>query len=178
MDPVEIELPTYRVLIARGALAEIGRIVPATTRAHRYAIVADANVAPLYAARVRSALGEGRTRVYTIPAGEEHKTRTTWGSLTDSLLADGFGRDSIKIEFLRELKNFARADFVAGDGHHAVAYCANSFFSEFRFHPCNNVVRNVVIKLDVWLVLAEDLSRIEFNHLAAGFGSFINRFED
>src|SRR5256885_58106 len=118
MDPVEIELPTYRVLIARGALAEIGRIVPATTRAHRYAIVADANVAPLYAARVRSALGEGRTRVYTIPAGEEHKTRTTWGSLTDSLLADGFGRDSAVVAVgggvVRDLAGFGAATYMRG----------------------------------------------------------------
>ena len=94
MDPVEIELPTYRVLIARGALSDIGRVVSAATRAHRYAVITDANVAPLYAARVRGALGEGRTRVYTIPAGEQHKTRATWGSLTDSMLGDGLGRDS------------------------------------------------------------------------------------
>src|SRR5437588_820633 len=94
MDPVEIELPTYRVLIARGALGEIGRIASATTRAHRYALIADENVAPLYAARVRGALGEGRTRLYTVAGGEEQKTRAVWGSLTDSLLADGFGRDS------------------------------------------------------------------------------------
>ena len=41
MDPVEVELPTYRVLIARGALAEVGRIAAASARAHRYAIVSD-----------------------------------------------------------------------------------------------------------------------------------------
>jgi 3-dehydroquinate synthase len=118
MDPVEIELPTYRVLIARGAIAEIGRIVPAATRAHRYAIIADANVAPLYAARVRSALGEGRTRVYTIPAGEEHKTRATWASLTDSLLGDGFGRDSAVVAVgggvVGDLAGFVAATYMRG----------------------------------------------------------------
>ena len=74
MDPVEIELPSYRVLIARGALAEIGRIAAASARAHRYAVISDDTVAPLYAGRVRSALGEGRTKLYTVPAGEEQKT--------------------------------------------------------------------------------------------------------
>ncbi|HZI42748.1 MAG TPA: hypothetical protein VFD67_13615, partial [Gemmatimonadaceae bacterium] len=69
MDPVEVELPTYRVLIARGALAEVGRIAASTTGAHRYAIVSDESVAPLYAGRIRAALGEGRTRLYTVPAG-------------------------------------------------------------------------------------------------------------
>jgi len=77
MDPVEVELLTYRVLIARGALSEVGRIAAAEAKAHRYAIIADETVAPLYAARVRASLGEGRTRLYTIKPGEEQKTRTT-----------------------------------------------------------------------------------------------------
>ncbi len=118
MDPVEIELPTYRILIARGALGDVGRVASATTRAHRYALIADANVAPLYAARVRSALGEGRTRLYTIPAGEEQKTRQNWGMLTDALLGDGFGRDSAIIALgggvVGDLAGFVAATYMRG----------------------------------------------------------------
>ncbi|HKN64739.1 MAG TPA: 3-dehydroquinate synthase [Gemmatimonadaceae bacterium] len=118
MDPVEIELPTYRILIARGALAEVGRVASATTRAHRYAVIADANVAPLYAARVRSALGEGRTRLYTIPAGEEQKTRANWSTLTDALLGDDFGRDSAIIALgggvIGDLAGFIAATYMRG----------------------------------------------------------------
>lgn len=118
MDPVEIELPTYRVLIARGALGEIGRIASGTARAHRYALIADETVAPLYGARVRNALGEGRTRLYTIASGEEHKTRTTWCSLTDSLLTDGFGRDSAIIALgggvVGDLAGFVAATYMRG----------------------------------------------------------------
>src|SRR3954470_23767961 len=118
MDPVEIELPTYRILIARGALAEVGRVASATTRAHRYALIADSNVAPLYAARVRSALGEGRTRLYTIPAGEENKTRESWSALTDSLLGDGFGRDSAIVALgggvIGDLAGFVAATYMRG----------------------------------------------------------------
>jgi 3-dehydroquinate synthase len=118
MDPVEVELPTYRVLIARGALAEIGRIAAANARAHRYAIVSDESVAPLYAGRVRSALGEGRTRLYTIPAGEEHKNRATWSTLTDSMLADGFGRDTAIIALgggvVGDLAGFVAATYMRG----------------------------------------------------------------
>src|SRR3954471_10322025 len=118
MDPVEIELPTYRILIARGALAEVGRVASATTRAHRYALIADSNVAPLYAARVRSALGEGRTRLYTIPAGEENKTRESWNALTDSLLGDGFGRDSAIVALgggvVGDLAGFVAATYMRG----------------------------------------------------------------
>jgi 3-dehydroquinate synthase len=118
MDPVEVELPTYRVLIARGALAEIGRIAAASARAHRYAIVSDESVAPLYAGRVRGALGEGRTRLYTIPAGEEQKTRATWATLTDSMLADGFGRDTAIIALgggiVGDLAGFVAATYMRG----------------------------------------------------------------
>jgi 3-dehydroquinate synthase len=118
MDPVEVELPTYRVLIARGALAEIGRIAAASTRAHRYAIVSDESVAALYAGRVRGALGEGRTRLYTIPAGEEHKTRATWTTLTDSMLDDGFGRDTTIIALgggvVGDLAGFVAATYMRG----------------------------------------------------------------
>jgi 3-dehydroquinate synthase len=118
MDPVEVELPTYRVLIARGALADVGRIAAAATRAHRYAIIADDKVAPLYAGRVRSALGEGRTSLYTIRAGEEQKTRATWGSLTDSMLADGFGRDSAVVALgggvIGDLAGFVAATYMRG----------------------------------------------------------------
>ena len=118
MDPVEIELPTYRILIARGALADVGRIASATARAHRYAIVADSNVAPLYAARIRSSLGEGRTRLYTIPAGEEQKTRETWKALTDSMLGDGFGRDSAIVALgggvVGDLAGFVAATYMRG----------------------------------------------------------------
>ena len=118
MDPVEIELPTYRVLIARGALADVGRVAASVTKAHRYAVIADDTVAPLYAARVRTSLGEGRTRLYTIPPGEDQKTRATWAALTDSLLADGYGRDTTIIALgggvVGDLAGFVAATYMRG----------------------------------------------------------------
>ena len=118
MDPVEVELSTYRVVIARGALAEIGRVAAANARAHRYAIISDETVAPLYAGRVRAALGEGRTRLYAIPPGEEQKTRETWGALTDSMLTDGFGRDTAVIALgggvVGDLAGFVAATYMRG----------------------------------------------------------------
>ena len=118
MDPVEIELPSYRVLIARGALADIGRIAAASARAHRYAVISDDTVAPLYAGRVRSALGEGRTKLYTVPAGEEQKTRATWSTLTDAMLADSFGRDTAVVALgggvIGDLAGFVAATYMRG----------------------------------------------------------------
>src|SRR5438270_607578 len=118
MDPVEIELPSYRVLIARGALADIGRIAAASARAYRYAVISDDTVAPLYAGRVRSALGEGRTKLYTVPAGEEQKTRAMWSTLTDAMLADSFGRDTAVVALgggvIGDLAGFVAATYMRG----------------------------------------------------------------
>src|SRR5690348_7851933 len=118
MDPVEVELPSYRILIARGALTEVGRIAASATRAHRYAIIADETVAALYAARLRASLGEGRCQVYTIRPGEEQKTRESWSSLTDSLLRDGYGRDTAIIALgggvVGDLAGFVAATYMRG----------------------------------------------------------------
>jgi 3-dehydroquinate synthase len=114
----EVALPTYRVTIAAGALDRIDAIVRDVAPAHRYAIVTDSNVGPVYSGRVQSALGASRTLVYTIPAGEEHKTRETWSSLTDALLADGFGRDTTVLALgggvVGDLAGFVAATYMRG----------------------------------------------------------------
>ncbi len=115
---VEIRLPTYTVTIARGALGMLGDLVAAAAPAHRYAIITDANVGPLYGDRVRQELGAERTRVFTIPAGESYKTRDTWATLTDALLGAGFGRDSTIIALgggvIGDVAGFTAATFMRG----------------------------------------------------------------
>jgi 3-dehydroquinate synthase len=114
----EVALPTYRVTIAAGALDRIDDIVRDVAPAHRYAIVTDSNVGPVYGGRVQSALGASRTLVYTIPAGEEHKTRETWASLTDALLTDEFGRDTTIVALgggvVGDLAGFVAATYMRG----------------------------------------------------------------
>ena len=114
----EIALPTYRVIIAAGALDRAADIVRDVASAHRYAIITDSNVGPTYAARLRSLLGNSRTEVLTIPAGETHKTRDTWARLTDELLAAGFGRDSTIVALgggvVGDLAGFVAATFMRG----------------------------------------------------------------
>jgi 3-dehydroquinate synthase len=114
----EVALPSYRVTIAAGALDRVGEIARATAPAHRYAIVTDDNVGPAYASRVRSTLGAERTSVFTIPAGEAHKSRDTWASLTDELLRAGFGRDSAIVALgggvIGDLAGFVAATFMRG----------------------------------------------------------------
>lgn len=112
-----MDLATYRVTIAPGVLDDLGEIVRESAPAHRYAVITDSNVAPLYGTRVHGALG-GATCLYTIPAGEAQKTRETWAALTDSLLADGFGRDSAVIALgggvVGDLAGFVAATYMRG----------------------------------------------------------------
>jgi 3-dehydroquinate synthase len=108
----------YRVHISSGALDAIGGVVRVVARAHRYAIITDSNVGPLYADRIRGALTGELTDVFTIPSGEEHKTRKTWASLTDELLAAGFGRDSAVVALgggvVGDVAGFVAATFMRG----------------------------------------------------------------
>jgi 3-dehydroquinate synthase len=113
-----ITLPTYRVNVGAGIMNRIGEIVNATAPAHRYAIITDANVGPLYAEHVATTLGANRTLVFTIAAGEVQKTRDTWSRLTDELLASGFGRDATIIALgggvVGDLGGFVAATFMRG----------------------------------------------------------------
>jgi 3-dehydroquinate synthase len=118
IDAREVVLPTYRVTIAPGALDRAGEIVRDVATAHRFAIITDSNVGPIYAARLRALLGDSRAQVFTIPAGEAYKTRDTWASLSDELLAAGFGRDSTIVALgggvVGDVAGFVAATFMRG----------------------------------------------------------------
>lgn len=113
----EVVLPTYRVTIARGALASIGEVARAMAPAHRYAIISDSNVAPRYAAAVAERLG-APSRLFAFAAGEAHKTRDTWAALTDDMLDAGFARDTAVIALgggvVGDVAGFVAATFMRG----------------------------------------------------------------
>jgi 3-dehydroquinate synthase len=114
----EVALPTYTVTIGPDALRTVGDVVRAVAPAHRYAIVTDSNVGPVYASRVRAAVGDAQATVFTIPAGEAHKTRDTWAALSDELLTAGFGRDTTVLALgggvVGDLAGFVAATFMRG----------------------------------------------------------------
>jgi len=108
----------YRVHVLPGALDAVGGVVRVAVRAHRYAIVTDSIVGPLYAARVEAALAGLAADVFTMPAGETHKTRDTWATVTDQMLDAGFGRDSAIVALgggvVGDLAGFVAATFMRG----------------------------------------------------------------
>lgn len=115
-----IDAGSYEISVAAGLLGRAGEIASAAAPAFRYAVISDSNVAPLYAARLTAQLeraGES-VPVCTIPAGEAHKNRDSWATVTDQLLAAGLGRDSAIIALgggvVCDLAGFVAATFMRG----------------------------------------------------------------
>ena len=116
--PVRIDTPGYTISVAPTLLGQVGETARTTAPAYRYAIVTDSNVAPLYAARVAAQFPPETTHTVVIPAGESHKTRETWSSVTDELFAHHFTRDSTIIALgggvVGDLAGFVAATFMRG----------------------------------------------------------------
>jgi 3-dehydroquinate synthase len=117
--PRDVQLHGYRVSVAPGLLDGVGDVARERAPAHRYAVVTDDQVGPRYAARVAASFGRANVlRVITVPAGELQKTRDTWARVTDTLVSDGFGRDSAIVALgggvIGDLAGFVAATFMRG----------------------------------------------------------------
>lgn len=112
----------YPIVVESGALARFAALVAEHASAHRYAVVTDETVAQFYLATVTDALSAVRaakdTQCVVIPAGERHKTREQWASITDTLLTAGHGRDSAIIALgggvIGDLAGFVAATYMRG----------------------------------------------------------------
>lgn len=116
-QPLSLPLD-YPVYCQVGVLNAAGEIVQQLAKAHRYAIVSDETVAPLYAQRLSAQLPADSTSVFTIPPGEREKTRENWARITDALFAWGAGRDTTIIALgggvVGDLAGFVAATFMRG----------------------------------------------------------------
>lgn len=109
------------IAVAPGALDDLGRLVGEALPARRLAVIADQQVAAIYGARVvesLSAVLDREVPLLTFPAGEKHKSRATWSTLTDQLIAGGFGRDSAIVALgggvTGDLAGFVAATYLRG----------------------------------------------------------------
>jgi 3-dehydroquinate synthase len=109
--------PAYPVIIRKQALDEVGGTLDAIGMSHRVAIITDDLVGPLYAARVAESVG-GRAAIFSMPVGEQHKTRQTWARLTDEMLEADFGRDTIVVALgggvVGDVAGFVASTFMRG----------------------------------------------------------------
>ena len=117
MQPLAVPLE-YPVYCDAGALQSGGAVIARHASAHRYVIISDETVAPLYARRVAQQLPPDATHVLTIPAGEQHKTREQWSGLTDAMAQHGVGRDTTVIALgggvVGDLAGFVAATYMRG----------------------------------------------------------------
>lgn len=112
-----VALP-YPVVIRAGERERIAETVRSAAPDRRPAIITDSRVGPLYSARIAAALGVSADATFTMPAGEQHKTRDVWATLTDEMLARGFGRDSVIIALgggvVGDVAGFVAATYMRG----------------------------------------------------------------
>lgn len=118
-DASSINVGSYDVHVGAGLLDRAGEIIRAAAPAHRYVIISDENVHPLYAQQLRDAIGDGLdTELMIVPAGEAHKTRELWSHLTDGLLAEEYGRDTTILALgggvIGDLAGFVAATYLRG----------------------------------------------------------------
>lgn len=111
---------SYDIAIGAGLLAHLGRLVGEHCPAAAYAVISDSHVAKLYGDRlVKQVSGAGcQVELFTFPAGEWNKTRETWASLSDRMLAAHFGRDCAVIALgggvVGDVAGFVAATYLRG----------------------------------------------------------------
>lgn len=121
VPPLPLPL-AYPVYCAQGVLEQLGAIVAEAAPAHRLAIITDATVAAVLAAPVQAMLAPWfppeRMRCFTIPPGEQEKTRMQWSALTDQLIDWGAGRDTTVLALgggvIGDLAGFVAATYMRG----------------------------------------------------------------
>jgi 3-dehydroquinate synthase len=111
---------SYDILIGRALLAEVPTLVAAACPASRYAVITDSHVGPRYGEQVVARCRDARLPVelFQFPAGEWNKTRETWATLSDQMLAARFGRDGAVIGLgggvVGDVAGFVAATFLRG----------------------------------------------------------------
>jgi 3-dehydroquinate synthase len=100
------------VHVAPGASAHLAATIAERRPGARVAIITDSNVAACQSAPL-----DGAT-ILEFPAGEQHKTRATWGHLTDQLIASRHDRNTVIVGFgggvTTDLAGFVAATFLRG----------------------------------------------------------------
>ena len=124
LHTLHVDLPSsdhdrsYPIVIGRNLLSD-GEAFGSLLGERGVILVSNDTVAPLYAARVREALGERRkvTEV-VLPDGEQHKTMETLQRILDAALADRHERSSVLLALgggvVGDLTGFAAACLLRG----------------------------------------------------------------
>ena len=111
---------SYPIHIEPGLLGEAASVCREYAPAHRYAVIADSQVARLYGAGVVSRLQDAglAADLFPFPAGEWNKSREQWAALSDRMLHARCGRDSAVVALgggvAGDLAGFVAATYMRG----------------------------------------------------------------
>ena len=85
----------YKIVIGKGLLNQIPKILKNKPLGNDYAIVTDSNVKELYGNKLLEGLHNEdiEAELFSFKAGEENKTRNVKEEMEDKIIASGFGRD-------------------------------------------------------------------------------------
>jgi 3-dehydroquinate synthase len=114
---------SYDIVIGRGALGVVPTLLGQQCPAAAYAVISDSHVAKLYGEKLVATLHDATLHadLFTFPAGEWNKTRETWASLSDRMLAAHFGRDCAVIALgggvVGDVAGFVAATYLRGVPH-------------------------------------------------------------
>ena len=117
---VENRDASYDILIGPGLVGQLDAIVREYCPAAAYAVIADSHVGKIFGEDLTQQLSVAgdRAELFTFPAGERNKTRDTWASLSDRMLAARFGRDSAVIALgggvVNDVAGFVAATYLRG----------------------------------------------------------------
>ena len=114
-----VELLSYPVTVAVGALDRLGEVIRDATPHNRVLAVTDATVSGLYGTRVTTALSRLDSRgVLAFDLREETKTRESWATITDELLRARLGRDTTLVAVgggvVGDVVGFVAATYMRG----------------------------------------------------------------
>lgn len=117
--PRKLSVPGPPVVVAHGSLATLGKSITAASPGFRYAVITDSSVGALYSDRLAASFPQpDRVSVLTVSAGERHKTRDSWATLTDQLSSTGHGRDTTIVALgggmVGDLAGFVAATYMRG----------------------------------------------------------------
>jgi 3-dehydroquinate synthase len=100
------------VIVRNGARTDLAALLEERHPGARVAVIADTNVATALGSPLPSAA------LFTFPAGEANKSRTTWAELTDRLLTDRFDRHTVVVAFgggvTTDMAGFVAATLLRG----------------------------------------------------------------
>ena len=124
-EPITVAVDTssrsYDVVVGEKLLDSLGeRVRQAVRTAAAAFVVTDSNVGPLYLDRALASLNAAglATASITLPAGEQHKTLASYGTILDAMAHAGLTRDDVVVALgggvIGDMAGFAAATYMRG----------------------------------------------------------------